>query len=823
MSEKRFTPRGENVLRLAQETAGELGHGYVGCEHILLGIMRDGGGAAYCALAEAGMSERTLRGMILRAVGRGAAGRAPAQGLTPRARSAVEQAVNEAAHANSRLIDSEHLLLGMLRDGGNMAVRLLTTAGIDTHRLYRSMREHAGELTNPAAPCEKQNAGREKTGSLEEYTRDMTQLAREGKLDPVIGRDTEIRRTLRILSRRMKNNPVLLGEPGVGKTAIAEGLAQRIAAMDVPEELLNKRILSLDISGLVAGTKYRGEFEERLRGILREVMEDGEVILFIDELHTIVGAGSAEGAVDAANIFKPALGRGELRVIGATTLAEYRRYIERDAALERRFQPVTVSEPAPEEAVRILGGLRPRYEAHHRLTISDEAIAAAVWLSQRYLNDRFLPDKAIDLMDEAASRVRLETCAPSSELRALEDKLRVLYLEKDSAIAAQNYERAARLRDIELDFRAQAERERKKQTTGEKRGTVREEDVARVLSDWTGIPAARLTEQEGERLLKLEETLHRRVVGQDEAIRAVSRTIRRARVGIRDPKRPVGSFLFLGATGVGKTELCKALAQALFGDEDAMLRLDMSEYAERHTLSRLVGAPPGYVGYEEGGQLTDPVRRKPYSLVLFDEIEKAHPDVWNLLLQILEDGRLTDAQGRRVDFRNTVVVMTGNVGAENGTRGTLGFSGELEAAAADKRMREQVLAELRRLFKPELLNRIDETLIFHRLEKKELAEIARRMVSAAAERIASLGITLEAEEAAIDTLAEAGFDPAFGARPLRRMIGRSVEDAVAEQFLSGALKAGDCVRLRADGGNLRVEKTASGQAEPDRLAAESGI
>ena len=799
MSEKRFTPRGENVLRLAQEAAAELGHGYVGCEHILLAILRDGGGVAYRALTEAGLSERMVRDLIVRAVGRGMSGSDPAQGLSPRARSAVEIAVNEATRAGSQFIDAEHLLLGMLRDGGNMAVRILVTAGADPRQLYNNVRRLISETPRPAstAAAAKQSADKEQGKGLSEFTRDLTEMAREGKLDPVIGRDKEIQRTIQILSRRTKNNPVLIGEPGVGKTAIAEGLAQKIVMADVPEELLDKRVLSLDLSGMVAGTKYRGEFEERIKGVIDEIIQDGSVILFIDELHTIVGAGSAEGAVDAANIIKPALGRGELRVIGATTLAEYRKYVEKDAALERRFQPVTVGEPTPEESVQILKGLRPRYESHHKLTITDEALQAAVDLSRRYINDRFLPDKAIDLMDEAASRVRMEVQAPSPELKAIEEKINALHKEKSDAIAAQDYEKAAQLRDIESDYREQAEREREKQKTAgsEKRGMVTEEDIANVVAGWTGIPVTRLTEDEGERLLNLEKTLHERVVGQDEAVSAVARAIRRGRVGIKDPKRPIGSFLFLGPTGVGKTELCKTLAEAMFGDENAMIRIDMSEYMERHTVSRLVGSPPGYVGYDEGGQLTEKVRRKPYSVVLFDEIEKAHEDVWNILLQILEDGVVTDAQGRKVDFKNTVIVMTSNVGAKSITNrgGTLGFThdeGAQDAVAEDEKVREAVMAELRRTFKPEFLNRIDETVVFRRLTEDDIAEIARRMLSNTEKRIAELGVTLDADEQAVKKLAKTGFDPMYGARPLRRVIQNEVEDAVAEQMLEGKLKSG---------------------------------
>ncbi len=796
MKEKRFAPRGENVLRLAQEAAAELGHGYVGCEHILLGILRDGG-VAERALGEAGVTERMVRDLIVRAVGRGMATGDEELTLTPRARSAMEIAVNEANRAGD-LIDAEHILLGILRDGGNMAVRILATAGVDPRQLYNNIRRLMSETPRPAANGDKtrrDGAPKEK-GALEEFTRDLTELARQGALDPVIGRDKEIRRTIQILSRRTKNNPVLIGEPGVGKTAIAEGLAQKIVMADVPEELLDKRVLSLDLSGMVAGTKYRGEFEERIKGVINEIVQDGSVILFIDELHTIVGAGGAEGAVDAANIIKPALGRGELRVIGATTLAEYRKYVEKDAALERRFQPVTVGEPTAEESVKILKGLRARYEAHHKLTITDDAIEAAVQLSRRYINDRFLPDKAIDLMDEAASRVRMAAQAPSPELKAIEEKINALHKEKSDAVAAQDFEKAAQLRDIESDYRAQAEQERERQRTanGGKRGTVTEEDVASVVSGWTGIPVTRLTEDEGERLLSLEKTLHERVVGQDEAVSAVARAIRRGRVGIKDPKRPIGSFLFLGPTGVGKTELCKTLAEAMFGDENAMIRMDMSEYMERHTVSRLVGSPPGYVGYDEGGQLTEKVRRKPYSVVLFDEIEKAHEDVWNILLQILEDGVVTDAQGRKVDFRNTVIVMTSNVGAKSITArfGALGFDhgGTPDETAEDEKVREAVMAELRRTFKPEFLNRIDETVVFRRLTEDDIAEIARRMLRSTEKRVAELGVTLEADEAAVRKLAKTGFDPMYGARPLRRVIQNEVEDAVAEQMLEGKLKNG---------------------------------
>ena len=656
----------------------------------------------------------------------------------------------------------------------------------------------------------RENESGKRGRGLAEFARDLTAMARMGQLDPVIGRDTEITRAVQILSRRTKNNPVLIGEPGVGKTAVAEGLAQKIAAAEVPDELMDKRLLSLDLSAMVAGTKYRGEFEERVKALLDEVRREGNVILFLDELHTIVGAGSAEGAVDAANILKPTLGRGELRVVGATTLAEYRRYIEKDAALERRFQPITVGEPTEEQALAILRALRPRYESHHRLKISDEALAAAVTLSRRYITGRFLPDKAVDLMDEAASRVRMGTRPDSPELRAMEAKAAEAERDRAAAVAEQNYERAAMLRDVEHSCREQAEQEREalRRAQREKQRTVGEEDVAAVVSAWTGVPVTRLTEDEGERLLRLEDTLHARVVGQDEAVREVAHALRRARAGLRDPKRPVGSFLFLGPTGVGKTELCRALADAVFGDEEALVRLDMSEYMERHTVSRLVGAPPGYVGYDEGGQLTEKVRRRPWSVVLFDEIEKAHEDVWNLLLQILEDGVLTDAQGRRVDFRNTVLVMTSNVGAKaiTSSAAKLGFAQAEDSDGGFARVKETVMAELRATFKPEFLNRIDSTVVFRRLSRADVSVIARRMLEATVQRAAALGVTLTVEDAAVERIADEGFDPLYGARPLRRVIRAEVEDAVAELLLSGTLHAGGAARIAAEDGTLRVRR-----------------
>ena len=815
--ENQFTPRAEEALRLAQEAAEEMGHGYVGCEHILLGLMREEDGIAHRVMQEYGMTEDMICTVLERSVGRGLSGAAPSQGLTPRAKSAVELAVSEAARMGAGYIGTEHLLMGLLREGNNMAIRVLDTVGIDPKKMYSSVVQKINEGPRAAAgsvPSPHRDDGK-KGKTLSEFTRDLTEAARQGKLDPVIGREKEIQRVIQILSRRTKNNPVLIGEPGVGKTAIAEGLAQRIAAADVPEELLDKKVLSLDLSGMVAGTKYRGEFEERIKKTIDEVKKDGNVILFIDELHTIVGAGSAEGAVDAANILKPALSRGEIRVVGATTLNEYRKYIEKDAALERRFQPVTVGEPTPETAIEILKGLREKYEAHHKLTITDEAIEAAVRLSVRYINDRFLPDKAIDLMDEAASRVRMDAESASPELKSLEEKLAALRKEKAEVIAKQDYEKAAQLRDIEQNYVQQVEIEREhwRKNLAVSRGTVGEEDIAKVVAGWTGIPVTRLTEDESQRMLKLEETLHQRVVGQDEAVTAVAKAIRRSRVGLKDPKRPIGSFLFLGPTGVGKTELCKTLAQVMFGSENDMIRIDMSEYMEKHTVSRLVGSPPGYVGHEEGGQLTEKVRRKPYSVVLFDEIEKAHEDVWNILLQILEDGIVTDSQGRRVDFKNTIIVMTSNVGARNITSADkpLGFDGretEADEKARFDRIKQAVLEELRRTFKPEFLNRIDETIVFRQLTEEDIRHIAQRMLEVTGGRMAQQGITLLADDEAVTALAKDGFDPQYGARPLRRAIQNEVEDAVAELMLEGKLQSGDTARITLRDGKVTIEKEA---------------
>ena len=824
MSENKFTPRAEEALRLSQEAAEEMGHGYVGSEHLLLGLIREEEGIAHRVLSEYGVTDEMVCDVLQRSVGKGLSGTAPSQGLTPRAKSVVELAVSEAARMGSSYIGTEHLLMGILREGGNMALRILRTMGVDPKKMYSSIVQKLSDtphtVTSGASTANRESDKKNKT--LAEFTRDLTEAARAGKLDPVIGREKEIQRVIQILSRRTKNNPVLIGEPGVGKTAIAEGLAERIASGDVPEELLDKKLLSLDLSGMVAGTKYRGEFEERIKNTLAEVKKAGNVILFIDELHTIVGAGSAEGAVDAANIIKPALGRGEIRVIGATTLNEYRKYIEKDAALERRFQPVTVGEPSPEATLEILKGLRDKYEAHHKLTITDEALEAAVQLSKRYIGDRFLPDKAIDLMDEAASQVRMTAEASSPDLKALEEKITALHREKTEAVAAQDFEKAAQLRDIEKNYQEQVEIERDnwRKQLAQNRGNVTADDVAKVVAGWTGIPVTRLTEDESMRLLKLEEKLHQRVVGQDEAVNAVAKAIRRSRVGLKDPKRPIGSFLFLGPTGVGKTELCKTLAEAMFGDENAMVRIDMSEYMEKHTVSRLVGSPPGYVGHEEGGQLTEKVRRKPYSVVLFDEIEKAHEDVWNILLQILEDGIVTDSQGRKVDFKNTIIVMTSNVGAKNITADAarLGFDGsekgekESEEVRFD-RIRDAVMADLKRTFRPEFLNRIDEIIVFRQLTEDNIRQIARRMLDVTGARMAQQGITLAADDDAVAELARDGFDPQYGARPLRRAIQSMVEDAVAEKMLEGQLKSGDTAHVRLRDGKVVIESEAAHAAE----------
>ena len=810
MWKNQFTPGAQDALCLAQAAAEELGHSYVGSEHLLLGLLREEGAAGRCLAAQQVTADRVRR-EIVRVVGSGLPGLAPAQGLTPRARRVIE---NAAGASGGGRIGTEHLLLGLLREGGAMGTQVLRSSGADLRQLQAALGQQAG-----LSPClRRENSGRAapsreelpRSKLLEQFTRSLTALAREGRLDPVVGREGEIGRAVRILSRRTKNNPVLIGEPGVGKTAVAEGLARRMVAGDVPDELRSKRLMALDLSAMVAGTKYRGEFEERVKNILAEVRRVGNIILFIDELHTIVGAGSAEGAIDAANIIKPALGRGELQIIGATTTDEYRKYIEKDAALERRFQPVLVPEPDQDTARAILRGLRDRYEAHHRLQITDGAIDAAVALSTRYIGDRRLPDKAIDLIDEAASRVRMERLGTPPELRTLEEKVAEARREKEEAIRGQDFEKAAMLRDAEEDFRRELEREKAAWRSGQNTGAVTAEDVAAVVSGWTGVPVTTLTQAESQRLLHLEDALHRRVVGQEEAVKAVARAVRRGRVGLKDPDRPTGCFLFLGPTGVGKTELCKALAEALFGSEEALLRFDMSEYMEKHTVSRLIGSPPGYVGHEEGGQLTEKVRRRPYCVVLFDEIEKAHPDVWGILLQIMEDGVVTDAQGRKADFKNAVVVLTSNVGAARITaKGSrLGFSAA-ERKDGETRpleeLRAAVLEDLKKVFRPEFLNRLDETIVFTQLGRAEIQAIARRMLERVGERMRALGVTLRFTDAALAVLADQGFDPDYGARPLRRTIRAQVEDVAAEKLLSGAVQAGDTVLVDGSEGALRLE------------------
>lgn len=814
LNDTKFTQRAQTALRLAQESAAELGHSYVGSEHLLMGLLREGEGVAAQVLLAAGLESEALRTAITRAVGVGAAGNLPSQGLTPRCKHIIELALSESAQMGQSHIGTEHLLKGLLREHDGVALRVLMACGQSPRRLADDVTAAmGGEVPPPFRGAGRAKPERDYRASpdsklLEQFSRDLTRMATSGLLDPVIGREDEIERVIQILSRRRKNNPALIGEPGVGKTAVAEGLARKIAAGDVPDDLRAKRLLSLDLSSIVAGTKYRGEFEERVKKILLEVVQAGNIILFIDELHNIVGAGSAEGAIDTANIMKPALGRGEIQVIGATTTDEYRRYIEKDSALERRFQPVTVAEPSAETAQAILRGVCSRYEDHHKLRITDEAMDAAVALSVRYLADRRLPDKAIDLIDEAASLVRLERQATPSDLRSLEDRVSQARLEKEEAIRSQDFEKAAMLRDVETDFRRELDRQRTVWKSGQHVGQVTEEDVAAVVSRWTGVPVTTLTRGEKDRLLALEEELHRRVVGQEEAVRAVAKAVRRGRVGLKEPERPTGSFLFLGPTGVGKTELCKALAAALFGSEEALLRFDMSEYMERHTVSRLIGSPPGYVGHEEGGLLTEAVHRHPYSVVLFDELEKAHEDVWSILLQIMEDGVATDAQGRKADFRNTVIVMTSNVGAgritAKGSR--LGFSSAVSSGETRPlaELREAVMGDLKRVFRPEFLNRLDDIIVFRQLERPEIRVIAKRLLDRVGARLETLGVALEVTESALDLLAEKGFDPDYGARPLRRTIRAQVEDVAAEALLSGALTRGDLARLEVEKGQIQL-------------------
>ncbi len=799
----RFTERAQKVLALAQEEAIRLGHNNIGTEHILLGLVREGEGIAAKALHALGLGSEKIQKEVENLIGRGQDASQTIH-YTPRAKKVIELSMDEARKLGHSYVGTEHILLGLIREGEGVAARVLNNLGVSLNKARQQVLQLLGSNESGGHQGSSASAN---TPTLDGLARDLTAIAREGSLDPVIGRGKEIQRVIEVLSRRTKNNPVLIGEPGVGKTAIAEGLAQQIINNEVPETLRDKRVMTLDMGTVVAGTKYRGEFEDRLKKVMDEIRQAGNIILFIDELHTLIGAGGAEGAIDASNILKPSLARGELQCIGATTLDEYRKYIEKDAALERRFQPITVDEPTAEESVQILQGLRDRYEAHHRVTITDEAIDAAVKLSDRYISDRFLPDKAIDLIDEAGSKVRLRSYTTPPNLKELELKLEDVRKEKDAAVQSQEFEKAASLRDTEQRLREQLEETKKswKEKQGKENSEVTVEDIASVVSSWTGIPVSKLAQTETQKLLNLEEILHSRVIGQEEAVKAISKAVRRARAGLKDPKRPIGSFVFLGPTGVGKTELARALAESMFGDEDAMIRIDMSEYMEKHSTSRLVGSPPGYVGYEEGGQLTEKVRRKPYSVVLLDEIEKAHPDVFNILLQVLEDGRLTDSKGRTVDFRNTVLIMTSNVGAEALRRNKyVGFN--IQDGQQDyKDMKGKVMEELKKSFRPEFLNRIDEIIVFHALEKKHLQEIVTLMSDQLTKRLKEQDINLGLTDAAKEKIAEEGYDPEYGARPIRRAIQKHIEDRLSEELLKGTVLTGQDIVIDVKDGEFVVE------------------
>lgn len=800
---KGFTEKANKALNLAIESAEEMRHNYVGTEHILYGLVKEGSGVAATALNECGVTEDALREKLESINGTMSLVELTPDDFTPRTKRVLRAAVIISSKTGYTYVGTEHLLLAILSESDSYAVAFLEELGVSVERLAQAVSKGMqggaddgfGGFENESAPNGSQKGG----SALDKFGRDLTQAAKNGEIDPVIGREKEIQRVIQILSRRTKNNPVLIGEPGVGKTAVAEGLALEIAKGNVPEILKDKRVVSLDLTGMVAGAKYRGDFEERIKAAIDEVKKSKNTILFIDELHTIVGAGAAEGSADAANILKPSLARGDFQVIGATTLNEYRKYIEKDAALERRFQPVKVGEPTPEQAVQILKGLRDSYEAHHKVKITDEAINAAVTLSSRYIADRYLPDKAIDLIDEGASKVRLASLTSPDNVKELEDEIADYEKEKASAINEQDFERAARLRDEQKELQTKLDDAKKKWQEQQKgnSGEVTAEDIAKIVSEWTGIPVVQLTKEESERLLNMENVLHERVIGQSEAVTAIAKAIRRGRVGLKDPKRPVGSFIFLGPTGVGKTELCKALAEAMFGDENAMLRLDMSEYMEKHTVSKLIGSPPGYVGFEEGGQLTEKVRRKPYSVVLFDEIEKAHSDVFNMLLQILEDGRLTDSQGRTVDFKNTIIIMTSNVGARLITekQSSLGFNSENENAeeSEKKDIKELVTGELRKVFRPEFLNRVDDIIVFNKLNKDEIKQIAVKMLKTLENRLDKMNIKISFTDNAISEIADKGFDENYGARPLRRAIQNEIEDPLSEQMLEGKVKDGAVV------------------------------
>ena len=789
-----FTEKANKSLNAAVKAAEDLGHTYIGSEHILLGLLSDTSTVAGAVLAAHNITYADIEEELKRSIGVGVPTELQPDDFTPRSKNILETSVAFARQMGQQLVGTEHVLLAIAREGSCSATLLLSRAGVSMQDIVNDVSKALmGGTAN--AGTDNKDGGKENESMLSQFGRDLTKLAKDGKIDPVIGRQKEIERVIQILSRRTKNNPCLIGEPGVGKTAIAEGLALKIVSGEVPELLKDKKIYSLDLTGMVAGTKYRGDFEERIKKVIDEVKNAKDVILFIDEVHTLIGAGSAEGAADAANILKPSLARGELQIIGATTIEEYRKHIEKDAALERRFQPVMVDEPSQEEAIEILKGIKDKYEAHHKVKITDEAIESAVKLSTRYIGDRYLPDKAIDLIDEAASRVRLRSYTAPSDLKELEDKKKSVEAEKLSAVNAQEFERAAALRDEErkLDKEIKDKKENWHDMAGKSHDEVTPADIADIVSSWTGVPVTQLSTEESDRLLHMEDELHRRIVGQDEAVEAVSRAIRRGRVGLKDPKKPIGSFIFLGPTGVGKTELCKALGAAMFGDENAMIRLDMSEYMEKHTVSRLIGSPPGYVGYDEGGQLTEKVRRKPYSVVLFDEIEKAHPDVFNMLLQILDDGVLTDGQGRRVDFKNCIIIMTSNVGAKliSQKQKAFGFAaGAKELEQNEKEIKDAVMGELRNTFRPEFLNRVDDIIVFQRLTKENIKEIASRLLAVLQKRVEDMGIEVTFSDEAVSKIADAGFDDVYGARPLKRAIQSRIEDALSEEMLKGNVKKG---------------------------------
>lgn len=831
---ERYTPQAQEALGLAVGVAETLNHGYVGTEHLLIGLLQEGTGVAAKVLEENGVEEDRVIELVSQLIAPNPTVQtADRTAYTPRARRVIENSYREAVRFKAAQIGTEHILIAMLREGDCVASRLLNTIGVNIQKLYIDLLAAMGEDA-PAAKDDLQGARAGKRGNatptLDSYSRNLTQLATAGKLDPVIGREQEIQRVIQILSRRTKNNPCLIGEPGVGKTAVVEGLAQMIASGDVPETIADKRVVTLDLSGMVAGSKYRGEFEERIKKVISEVVESGDVLLFIDEIHTIIGAGGAEGALDASNILKPSLARGEIQLIGATTINEYRKYIEKDSALERRFQPVTVDEPSEEESVAILKGLRSRYEEHHKVEITDNALEAAVKLSSRYINDRFLPDKAIDLIDEAASKVRLQNYTKPDKIKVYEAEIDGLEEAKEEAIKKEAYEKAGEIKKKQEKIREKIAQtmEKWQKDKESKKLIVSDNEIADVVSGWTRIPVRKLAEEESERLRNLEGILHQRVVGQEEAVTAISKAIRRGRVGLKDPKRPIGSFLFLGPTGVGKTELSKALSEAMFGTENALIRVDMSEYMEKHSVSKMIGSPPGYVGYDEGGQLSEKVRRNPYSVILFDEIEKAHPDVFNILLQVLDDGHITDAQGRKIDFKNTIIIMTSNAGAENIiSPKRLGFGMVSDAKADYTFMKDRVMDEVKRLFKPEFLNRIDEIIVFHQLTREHIKGIADIMLGTISKRCKEqLGIGLEATDSAKEHLIDKGYDDKYGARPLRRTIQNLVEDRMAEEMLDGSIKAGSLVEVGFDGEKLTFTvkaKTARPKAASKPAAAREGF